>query len=76
MKDFADTIIRALVDYPDDVRLTELDGDKTCILELRCNSKDLGKVIGKSGKTIGAVRTLLSALAARHGRRAMIEVVD
>lgn len=76
MKEFADTLIRALVDYPDDVRLTELDGEKTCILELRCHAKDLGKVIGKSGKTIGAVRTLLSAMAARHGRRAMIEVVD
>lgn len=76
MKEFADYIIRALVDYPDEVRLTAIDGEKTCILELRCNSKDLGKVIGKSGKTIGAVRTLLNALAAREGRRAMIEVVD
>lgn len=76
MKEFAEYIIRALVDFPDEVRLTELDGEKTCILELRCNGKDLGKVIGKSGKTIGAVRTLLSTLAARQGRRAMIEVVD
>ena len=76
MIDYALSIIRPLVDHPDDVRITSIDGEKTVVMELRCHSNDLGKVIGKSGKTITAVRGLLSALAARQGRRALIEVVE
>jgi uncharacterized protein len=76
MTEFIASIVRALVDHPDDVRITSIDGDKTAIFELRCHDEDLGKVIGKSGKTIGAVRTLLSTLAARQNRRAVLEVVE
>ena len=53
-----------------------MTGEKTAIFELRCNREDMGKVIGKSGKTIGAVRSLLSNLAAKEGRQALLEVVE
>ena len=76
MLDILKQIFCALVDNPNEVKLTEIEGERTVIYELRCNQADLGKVIGKSGKTIGAVRTLISTMAARQGRRAMIEVVE
>jgi predicted RNA-binding protein YlqC (UPF0109 family) len=76
MKELIEYIVRALVDHPGDVRLTEVDGEKTVIFELRCHPDDIGKVIGKSGKTVGAIRTLLSTTAAKQGRRAMLEVVE
>jgi predicted RNA-binding protein YlqC (UPF0109 family) len=76
MIDYALSIIRPLVDHPNEVQITSIDGEKTLVLELHCHDSDVGKVIGKSGKTITSVRSLLSALAARQGRRALIEVVE
>ena len=76
MRELVEYIIKALVDHPEDVRITEVDGERTIIFELRCHQEDIGKVIGKSGKTVSAIRTLLSTAAAKHGRRAMLEVVD
>ena len=76
MKELAEYIVKSLVDHPDDVRITEVDGERTIILELRCHQDDIGKVIGKSGKTVGAIRTLLTTAAARQGRRVMLEVVE
>lgn len=76
MKQVIETIAKSLVDAPGEVSITEIDGDKTVIYELRCNAQDVGKIIGKSGKTVGAIRTILSAMAAKQGRKAMLEVVD
>jgi len=76
MKQVIETIVKSLVDAPKEVTVTEIDGDKTMIYELRCNAQDVGKIIGKSGKTVGAIRTILSAMAAKQGRKAMLEVVD
>lgn len=76
MKELVEYIVRALVDHPGDVRITEVDGEKTVVFELRCHRDDVGKVIGKNGKTVGAIRALLSTAAARQGRRAMLEVVE
>jgi hypothetical protein len=76
MTEFVQFIVRNLVDHPDDIRLASIDGEKSLVFELRCHPNDIGKVIGKNGKTIGAIRTLLSTAAARQGRRAMIEVVE
>ena len=75
MKELLEQIAKALVDHPADVRLTEVPGEKTVIFELRCNEQDVGKVIGRNGKTVGAMRTILGTLAAKEGRRAMLEVV-
>ena len=76
MKAILESIARSLVDAPNEVKITEIDGEKTVIFELRCNAKDIGKIIGKSGKTVGAMRTLLNSIAAKQGRKAMLEVVD
>lgn len=76
MRELVEYIVKALVDHPGDIHLTEVDGEKTVIFELRCHKEDIGKVIGKNGKTVGAIRTLLSTTAARQGRRAMLEVVE
>ncbi|MDZ8117214.1 KH domain-containing protein [Pontiella agarivorans] len=76
MKRILETIAKSLVDAPNEVQITEVDGEKTLIFELRCNAKDVGKIIGKSGKTVGAMRTILNSMAAKQGRKAMLEVVD
>lgn len=76
MKELIEYIVRILVDHPEQVQITEVDGEKTVIFELRCNKEDIGKIIGKSGKTVGAIRTLLSTAAAKNGRRALLEIVD
>jgi uncharacterized protein len=76
MKKLVKQMITSLVDHPREVKVTEIKGDKSVIYELRCNQKDVGKVIGRSGKTVSAMRTLLGAIAARDGRRAMLEVVE
>jgi len=76
MKKLVKKMVTALVDHPRDVKVTEIKGEKSVIYELRCHQKDVGKVIGRSGKTVGAMRTLLGAISAREGRRAMLEVVE
>lgn len=76
MKDFVIHVARALVDHPQDVTVTEVQGKQTTILELRCHPKDAGRLIGRSGKTIAAVRTLLANLGAKEGRRAVLEMAE
>ena len=76
MKAILESIAKSLVDAPNEVQITEIDGEKSIIFELRCNAKDVGKIIGKSGKTVGAMRILLNSIAAKQGRKAMLEVVD
>lgn len=69
-------IAKALVDDPDAVEVTEVEGDKTLILELTVAPSDLGKVIGKDGRTARALRTLLSATSAKSSRRAVLEILE
>ncbi len=76
MKELLEYMVRLLVDHPNDVRIAEVDGAKTAIFELRCHPEDIGKIIGKSGKTISAIRVILGTAAAKQGRRAMVEVVE
>ena len=76
MKELVEYIAKTLVDHPEELHITEIEGERTIVFELRCNDEDVGKIIGKSGKTIGAVRTLLSTVAARQNRRAVLEVVE
>lgn len=76
MRELVLHMTRKLVDHPDAVQLGAVEGANTCIYELRCHADDIGKVIGKEGKTVGAMRVLLNAVAARRGRRAVLEVVE
>ena len=76
MKELIEYVVKTLIDHPEDLRLTEIEGERTIVYELRCHPEDVGKVIGKSGKTVGAIRTLLSTVAARQNKRAMLEVVE
>ena len=76
MKELIEYVVKTLIDHPEDLRITEIEGERTVVFELRCHPEDVGKVIGKSGKTVGAIRTLLSTVAARQNKRAMLEVVE
>ena len=76
MKQALLNMVRMLVEHPGDVCVTQVQGATLTIFELRCHNDDIGKIIGKDGKTVGAVRTLLSVMAARRGRKAVLEVVE
>jgi len=76
MKDLIQEITRHMVQHPDEVSISEVIGEKTLIYEVRCNASDVGKVIGKNGRTIAAMRTLVTTAASRDGKRALIEVVQ
>lgn len=76
MKEFIEYIIKNLVDYPDKVRINEIGGTHTLIIELSVDKADTGKIIGKKGKTINAIRTLLMAVASRNGIRVNLEIIE
>ncbi|MBF0487323.1 MAG: KH domain-containing protein [Nitrospirae bacterium] len=76
MKNLVEVMARALVDKPEDVAVQEVDGEKTTIFELRVAVNDLGKVIGKQGKTARAMRTILSAAGTKIGKRASLEILE
>ena len=76
MQELIEYVVKTLVDHPEDVRISAIEGERTIVFELRCHPEDVGKVIGKSGKTVGAIRALLSTVAARQNKRAMLEVVE
>ena len=77
MKQLITTIAKALVDEPDAVEVTEVDGDhNSSVIELRVASGDIGKVIGKDGRTAQSIRTLLSAASVKAGRRVHLDILD
>jgi predicted RNA-binding protein YlqC (UPF0109 family) len=76
MKAFVRNILQAICNYPDEVVITELAGRHIVILEIRCHKDDMGRIIGKSGKTISAIRTLLSTLGAKQKCKVTLEVVE
>ena len=77
MKEFIEYIAKQLVDNPDGVVIDEtIDEYKRILLGLRVSHSDIGKVIGKKGKTAAAMRILLTAVAAKHGKRAVLEILD
>ena len=76
MKELILVMARALVDKPDEVEIKEIEGDVTTILELRVAKEDLGKVIGKQGKTAHAMRSILNATATKLKKRAVLEIVE
>lgn len=76
MKELIIYIAKALVDKPEDVSVNEVEGEKTTILELKVAPEDLGKVIGKQGRTARAMRTILSATATKLRKRAVLEILE
>ena len=77
MKDLLESMVKAIVDSPDDVKVDETESENTTIYELRLGDGDLGKVIGKKGKNIGAIRTIISAATAKEGgKRSIIEIIE
>lgn len=76
MKEFVEYIVKNLVDHPDEVKISEVGGSNTLIIELSVKKSDIGKVIGKKGKTINAIRTLLMSVASRNGLRVNLEILE
>ncbi len=77
MQEFVEFIAKHLVDYPDKVVVEiKSEEDKRAVFALKVDANDIGKVIGKQGKTAQAMRTLLTAVAAKEGKRAILEIVD
>ena len=76
MKNLVMTMVKALVDKPEEVSLREVEGEKTTVLELRVAKEDLGKVIGKQGKSAKAMRTILNAMATKLKKRAVLEIIE
>jgi hypothetical protein len=76
MKELLETIAMALVDYPDQVQVREIEGQATTVLELRVARSDLGKVIGKQGRTARAIRIILSAAGMKLKKRLLLEIIE
>jgi len=76
MKDLMVAIAKALVDNPEQVEVTEIEGEQTTVLELRVAQEDLGKVIGKQGRTARAVRTILNASVMKLKKRFVLEILE
>mgnify|MGYP001435775099 FL=1 len=77
MKELLEKIIKELVDSPDDASVTEVDSEKAIVYEVRVGDGDVGKVIGRHGRTAIALRTIVSAITAKQGgKRAMMEIVE
>ncbi|MBX3021165.1 MAG: KH domain-containing protein [Bdellovibrionales bacterium] len=76
LKDLIEFISHALVDAPDAVEVNEVIGDQTTVIELKVAKTDTGKVIGREGRTAGALRTLLTGASAKLKRRAVLEIIE
>jgi predicted RNA-binding protein YlqC (UPF0109 family) len=76
MKDLVAYLAKALVNNPDEVEVSEIQGETAAILELRVAKEDLGRIIGKQGRTAKSIRTLLNAAASRTNRKVVLEIVE
>jgi predicted RNA-binding protein YlqC (UPF0109 family) len=76
MKELVEYIAKALVDNPDAVRVSEIEGEKTSVIELVVAKEDLGKVIGKQGRTARAIRTILSAASTKINKHSVLEIIE
>ncbi|HEX3343011.1 MAG TPA: KH domain-containing protein [Polyangiaceae bacterium] len=76
LKELIHAIAMELVDQPDQVEVTEIPGDNNSVIELRVAKDDIGKVIGKEGRTAQSMRTILTAVSTKLGRRAHLDIVD
>ncbi|MBN2441432.1 MAG: KH domain-containing protein [Spirochaetales bacterium] len=76
MKELVEKICKVLVDFPNEVSVAQIDGKQTSILELKVNKADIGKVIGKQGRTAQAIRTIISAAGMKDQRRYNLEILE
>jgi predicted RNA-binding protein YlqC (UPF0109 family) len=76
MKDLIAYIAKALVDKPEEVLVTEIEGEQTSVIELKVAKEDLGKIIGKQGRTARAMRTILSAASTKLRKRSVLEIIE
>jgi len=76
MKELIEYIAKALVDYPDAVDVKEVEGEQTSVIELKVAKEDLGKVIGRQGRTARAMRTILSAASTKLKKKAVLEILE
>jgi predicted RNA-binding protein YlqC (UPF0109 family) len=76
MKDLIAYIAKALVDKPEEVMVTEIEGEQTSVIELKVAKEDFGKIIGRQGRTAYAIRTILSAACAKMKKRGILEILE
>ena len=76
VRQFLEFIIRQLVEFPDEIMLSEIPSGRMTVFRLQMRQTDVGRIIGRNGQTIRAIRALLSSAAARHGQKATLEIVE
>ena len=76
LRDLIEYVSKALVDLPDQVEVTEIEGEQTTVIELKVDKSDLGKVIGKQGRTARALRTILNAASTKLKKRSVLEIIE
>ncbi len=76
MKELLEYIVKSLVDQPDAVKITEVEGERTSVIELSVAKEDMGRIIGKQGRTVTAIRTLLNAAATKNKKRTILELIE
>jgi predicted RNA-binding protein YlqC (UPF0109 family) len=76
MKELIKYIAQALVDFPEQVEVSEVEGEQTSVIELKVAKEDLGKIIGKQGRTARSIRTILSAASAKIKKRSVLEIIE
>ena len=76
LRDLIEYIAKALVDIPEDVSVQQLEGEQTTVIELKVNKEDLGKVIGKQGRTARSIRTILNGASTKLNKRTVLEIIE
>ena len=76
MKELIEYIVKSLVDQPDAVKITEVKGERTSVIELSVAEEDMGMIIGKQGRTVTAIRTLLNAASMKQKKRTILEIIE
>ena len=76
LEGFVDYVVKALVDYPDEVSVSTVENGEGTSIQIRCRKEDIGKIVGKRGKTIMAIRSLVSGAAGRQRKRVSVDVLD
>jgi hypothetical protein len=76
IKEFVEYLIKLIVDKPEEIEIAEKRGEQVIIFEVRANKQDFGKILGKHGKNIQAIRTLVNSVSAKAGKRSIIEIIE